>query len=203
MNCKAILKTGKNKGNECKKKCVGEFCARHLKVKNIDKYKDNFLKYNDEVILFSKGWPSNWFPSLFTHNNITYCNVEQYMMYHKAILFNDLEAAALILLEKNPMKIKNIGRGVKNFNVDEWNKGCFSIVYNGNLLKYQQNIELKKLLLKTENKLLAEASKKDKKWGIGLGIDDINANDINKWKGENMLGKVLMKVRDELKMIIN
>ena len=39
----------------------------------------------------------------------------------------------------------------------------------------------------------------DKIYGIGLGIDDRRCYDISKWKGLNLLGIALMKVRDELK----
>ncbi len=75
----------------------------------------------------------------------------------------------------------------------------FDIVVNGNMLKFSQNEELKNFLLSTNNKILAEASPYDKIWGIGIGQDDKDAYNIDKWKGENLLGKALMKVREELR----
>ena len=35
-------------------------------------------------------------------------------------------------------------------------------------------------------------------WGIGLGPNDPKAWDVSTWEGQNLLGKVLMQVRDEL-----
>ena len=47
--------------------------------------------------------------------------------------------------------------------------------------------------------MLAECSPYDKKWGIGIDIKDPDRTDVSKWKGENILGRVLMKVREELR----
>lgn len=35
------------------------------------------------------GYLSNWYPSTFTHNGITFSSMEQYMMYRKALSFGD------------------------------------------------------------------------------------------------------------------
>jgi predicted NAD-dependent protein-ADP-ribosyltransferase YbiA (DUF1768 family) len=43
-----------------------------------------------------------------------------------------------------------------------------------------------------------EASPRDRKWGIGLGMRNADALDRKKWRGSNILGQVLMDVRDEL-----
>ena len=47
--------------------------------------------------------------------------------------------------------------------------------------------------------LSVEASPKDRVWGIALSSGDSDALDMNKWKGENLLGFALMAVRAELK----
>lgn len=59
------------------------------------------------------------------------------MMYWKAKIFNDEDTAILILKAKTPKEQKALGRKVKNFNTEEWNKVCKLIVYNGNYLKFQ------------------------------------------------------------------
>ncbi len=43
-----------------------------------------------------------------------------------------------------------------------------------------------------------EASPYDAIWGIGLTKDHSDANQPQNWKGLNLLGFVLMEVRDEL-----
>ena len=60
--------------------------------------------------------------------------------------------------------------------------------------KFHQNPKL----LDTQDKTLAEASKNDKVWGIGMAMSDPNAFDKEKWQGKNQLGNLLMKVRDEI-----
>ena len=60
-------------------------------------------------------------------------------------------------------------------------------IFQCNKPKYEQNKDLKKLLLSTGNKMLVEASPYDDYWGIG-----------KEFNGENKLGKILMKVREKL-----
>ena len=44
-----------------------------------------------------------------------------------------------------------------------------------------------------------EVNPTDTRWGIGLSAEDDRVLDESQWQGENLLGKVLMQVRQELK----
>ena len=44
-----------------------------------------------------------------------------------------------------------------------------------------------------------EVNPTDTRWAIGLPADDDRVLDESQWQGENLLGKVLMQIRDELK----
>lgn len=44
-----------------------------------------------------------------------------------------------------------------------------------------------------------ETNFRDTRWGIGLSADNDRVLDESQWQGENLLGKVLMEVRKELK----
>ncbi|MGN6746782.1 NADAR domain-containing protein, partial [Neisseria sp. P0024.S002] len=46
-----------------------------------------------------------------------------------------------------------------------------------------------------------EASPVDAIWGIGLAQDDPRAQNPLQWRGLNLLGFALMKVRDELQVV--
>ena len=143
---------------------------------------------------------SQWYSCKFTDSNsINYTSSEQYMMYKKAILFNDLGIANKILSASNPKLIKIYGRQVKNFDETLWKKNRENIVYQGNLYKFTQNNLLKKIMLDTKDKILVEASPYDKIWGIGMCKTHKDINDKSKWKGLNLLGKCLMKVRSSIK----
>lgn len=48
------------------------------------------------------------------------------------------------------------------------------------------------------NAILAECAVHDKIWGIGLSMQDSRRFDMHSWKGENLLGFVLMKVRERV-----
>ena len=142
---------------------------------------------------------SQWYDCSFVVNGIKYYTAEQYMMSQKALLFNDKETNNIIMKEKDPRTYKKLGRLVKNFSPEIWDKNKFEIVVNGNIAKFSQNEDLKQFLLNTKDKILVEASPHDKIWGIGMDENDKDILNPTKWKGENLLGKALMKTRDCLK----
>lgn len=94
--------------------------------------------------------------------------------------------------------MQKLGREVRNLDLAVWDVWKREVVFNANCAKFSQNPKAKELLLKTYPKFLAEASPYDPVWGIGLRADDPNATNIEKWKGANLLGWILMMVRNIL-----
>lgn len=144
---------------------------------------------------------SQWYDCKFQVHDVVYHSAEQYMMAEKAKLFNDEETLLAILSTQNPGKAKALGRQVKNFNQEVWDKYKFEIVKRGNFHKFYQNKELLDFLLNTKNHVLVEASPVDDIWGIGMAKEHENAKAPYFWKGENLLGFNLMEVRDLLNEI--
>ncbi len=151
--------------------------------------------HNPEEI---NGYLSNWFLADFCVGDIRFSSMEQYMMYQKAVLFQDTDTAEEILKTSNVGKIKGLGRSVKNYVDAVWNGMRQTVVYEGLLEKFQQNEELKQKLLATKNHMLAECAVQDKIWGIGLSMKDERRFDLNEWQGQNLLGFALMRVREKL-----
>ena len=120
------------------------------------------------------------------------------MMYQKAIMFGDVNIANAILLTDNPKEQKDLGRMVVGYNDALWAAKRVEIMVNGLFEKFNQNNTLKDALVKTGDTIIAEASPVDRIWGIGLPEDDPRALDQSKWLGQNLLGIVLMKVRDAI-----
>lgn len=176
------------------------------------KYKKSDLKnsYTEEDFIFFWGHTpakggmitenclSQWWKCSFMENGIFFCCAEQYMMYKKALLFEDFEYAYKILKSEEAREIKEYGRLIRNFNDEQWNLHKQEIVVQGNILKFSQNTELREYLKKTGTKILVEASPYDKIWGIGMkkGTEGI-LNPLN-WKGENLLGFSIMETRERV-----
>jgi ribA/ribD-fused uncharacterized protein len=127
-----------------------------------------------------------------------YSSTEQFMMYHKAMLFFDIECAKKIMATNDVRKIKAYGREVKFFNSKVWDYYKVEIVYAANKAKFTQNTTFREILIATNGKTIVEASPNDSIWGIGLSKDDILSSKRNTWKGHNLLGEVLTLLRIEV-----
>jgi len=142
---------------------------------------------------------SQWWPSHFSEENITYKTAEHYMMAGKAKLFNDTDAFEKIIACHKPGEAKKLGRTVKGFDENVWLKHRYQIVLKASLLKFSQNPELKTFLINTSNRVIVEASPLDKIWGIGMACENKDIEDPHRWKGLNLLGFALMGTRDILR----
>lgn len=154
----------------------------------------------DGFCLFQKGPLSQWWGGFSGQESSfrsgidspIYNCAEQFMMAAKAVIMGDNETADKIIAEKNPAKHKDLGRQIKNFDSELWNKHKFMIVFFGNYFKFSQNGPLREFLLSfPKETIFAEAAPWDKIWGIGLGPDDPRALDIMQWQGENLLGEAI------------
>ncbi len=141
---------------------------------------------------------SSVYPLFFVYSGIEFNCAEQFMMYQKAILMNDQETAAEIMKTDDPKEHQRLGRIIRNFDSNLWDKVKYQTVYLGNFLKFYQNPDLREILLRTNGRLLVEVNPNDSVWGIALAIDNPDRLDSNKWKGENMLGEILTNVRNDL-----
>lgn len=147
---------------------------------------------------FLDGPLSQWHPSPFVLNGVTYECAEQWMMHAKARLFGDTEAAEAILATPFPYEHKRLGREVRNYREEAWDGVRWPVVYAGTVAKFTQNRDLLEFLLATGDTRIVEASPFDRIWGIGLNGDDPRALDPEQWRGLNLLGEILTEVRNGL-----
>lgn len=160
-----------------------------------------FYGHTNDKKEVTKSSLSQWYIKDFKENDLLFNCMEKYMMYNKALLFDDKDIANEILNNNQPKAIKELGRKVKNFNDELWDKMKYKIVFTGNYYKFSQNTDLRNFLLSTKNKVLVEASPYDKVWGIKIKYDDENIENPFCWKGKNLLGFALMEARDEIKRV--
>lgn len=144
--------------------------------------------------VFSQFWPCS-----FTVAGVHYSFAEQWMMAGKARLFGDAEALARILSAGTPLLCKRIGRQVQGFDEQRWREQRFELVTAGNLAKFGQDAALRSYLLATGDEILVEASPTDGIWGIRLGREHPDAQDPLRWRGGNLLGFALVRVRHILR----
>jgi ribA/ribD-fused uncharacterized protein len=151
-------------------------------------------------LYFLRGVFSNFQPCKIIYQGLTFPTTEHAFMWAKAEFFGDQQAKLKILQTDNPKEAQNIGREVKNYDDTKWNAVRYQIMYDINLIKYQQNPQLAKCLLSTGMKTLVEANgKPDLIWSCGLYANDPRIEDSSKWPGKNLLGKVLMEIREKLR----
>ncbi|TDZ21867.1 N-glycosidase [Colletotrichum orbiculare MAFF 240422] len=152
------------------------------------------------------GYLSQWSPHPFTSPAssatsspaATFETAEHYMMHGKALLFSDTLTALSILQASSPRSVKALGRKVAPFDEAVWTAERENIVREGNLLKFRAHPDLRAALLATGDRELAGASPRDRVWGIGYSPDKAPHTNRSAW-GLNLLGKVLMQVREELR----
>lgn len=164
------------------------------KVVKVNEIKDK----KEEFAFFWGGCFSQWAKSKFIIDGVEFNTCEQYMMYKKALMFNDYDAAKKIMRTSNPKEQKSLGRQVNGFKDDVWTKYCRDIVYDANVAKFTQNKSMYDELMFTVGKTIVESSPLDKRWGIGLDANNPFAQDRSTWQGLNWLGEAIERVREDI-----
>lgn len=124
---------------------------------------------------------SNFSDSIIDYNGVVYPTVEHAYQAAKSLV---IEQRIRISQLKTPNAAKRVGRSIKLRS--DWEDVKISIMTDLVRLKFV-NAKLRKKLLMTGNKKLIEGNTwKDDFWGVYRG------------KGQNHLGQILMKVREEI-----
>ena len=108
--------------------------------------------------------------------------------YFQAQKFKGTDHENKIRKAPSPMKAAELGRTRKVKIRPNWDNMKDNVMYDALKAKFTQHSDLKELLLETGNKKLIEHTENDDYWGDG-----------GDGKGKNRLGKLLMKLREELK----
>ena len=145
-----------------------------------------------------QGCLSQWWPAEFTVDGVTYATAEHFMMRAKALLFGDNEIADRVPAASHPSEAKKLGRQVHGFDEQVWARHRFDLVVAGNVAKFGQNAGPRRFLTGTGDRVLVEASPRDRVWGIGMGAGNELAPSPEHWRGLNLLGFALMAARHQL-----
>lgn len=136
--------------------------------------------------------------SPITMNENQYNCVEQYYQHTKALEFEDMETANAIMNSTDPLQQMTLGKKIKGYDNTKWEKNNkdYEVLLAGNKAKFEQNFPAREALLETGDNMIGEASPHPR-WGIGLGINNSKVMDTTSWGGENLMGKILVKIRKD------
>ena len=138
---------------------------------------------------------SNFYPCQVQIGKHMFFCVEQAFYFIHAKTLNKHLAATRIYLSRDVRFIKQLGSEIGTS--PEWEASQFDVMYACIKKKFEQNRELRELLLKTGNLELVEATP-DTLWGCGATLSS-NVIRRREWKGRNKQGEILMVVREELR----
>ena len=128
---------------------------------------------------------SNFFVSPIEFMGVIYPTNEH---FYQAAKCKNAETAQKIINTPDPGKCKKKGRVAAL--IPGWDELKIDVMRLGLKLKFSQNLDLRDLLIETEDAILEEGNyRNDTFWGV---------NEQTR-KGKNMLGKLLMELREELK----
>lgn len=127
---------------------------------------------------------SNFSSHAVVYKNILYPTAEH--AYH-ASKFDDEKIKNEILNAKSPLEAYKIGKLNKSKRISNWDEIKINVLYEIIKEKVNQHIEVKEALLSTGNNEIVEVNPNDSFWGNGKD-----------GKGENQMGKILMRIRSEL-----
>ncbi len=108
--------------------------------------------------------------------------------YFQAQKFLEAEHQGEICSAKSPMIAARMGRSRKRPLRKDWESVKVSLMRKAVLAKFTQHEDLRDLLLSTGDAEIVEHTANDSYWGNG-----------GDGRGKNMLGRILMEVRDQLR----
>lgn len=134
-------------------------------------------------------WLSNFEYVLVTIDGKTYATNEHYYQACKATAWSDLDHEAIRRLP-TPREAKNRGQTIPLR--PDWEEVKDDVMLKGLRAKFAPGSDLAAKLLATGDAVLIEGNTHgDRYWGTVW--------DGTEWVGKNVLGKLLMQVRDELR----
>jgi len=104
---------------------------------------------------------------------------------------------AQILATESALESKLLAQDIVGYDERRWKEVAYKECYRGLFEKFNQNENLRRVLVNTENKTLVESSY-DQIWGTGIPLSDPACLDRTKWYNPGIMSKLLMDIRQEL-----
>lgn len=109
--------------------------------------------------------------------------------YFQAQKFEDPKDRDAVRLAKTPKEAARLGRDRRRKIRRDWESVKVSVMREAVEAKFQQHAKARQKLLSTNGSALVERTENDRFWGDG-----------GDGRGQNMLGRILMEIRDKLRV---
>lgn len=157
-------------------------------------------RYSDTTLVFFTKYTclSNHFPSPFKIGGQVFGSMEHFLAFKRAQLSEDPQLIQQASNIRDPLDAKAMLNQLKNDHVQDWKEKAPNYALQGLREKFKQNPRMADYLCSTQPLHLGEAST-NPVWGTGLQLDAADTLNQSKWiKTGNLLGKTLMKIRNEI-----
>ena len=104
---------------------------------------------------------------------------------------------AQIMSTENALESKLLARDIVGYDEWKWKDVAYQECFKGIFEKFDQNENLKRVLVNTGNKTLVESSY-DQIWGTGIPLTDPACLDKTKWYNPGIMSKLLMDICSQL-----
>ena len=131
------------------------------------------------------GYLANYSNYGFTVDGVYYPTAEH---FYQASKFDNPEIIQKILSCKTAREAASVGRDQNNKRIDHFKDIKLDKMYQAVYEKFQQNPDIRKKLIETGDEEIREMTDQESYWGVGPQLN-----------GENHMGEILMRVREELK----
>jgi len=190
-------------------------------------YKDMIIKKDATTNFFGrKHFLSNFYYAPFAVNGHTYPTVEHYYEACKVFALVGSDYARSLKNIQDPGQVKQYSKKFTSHlgkrHIDQWRHSDGVLVIKVAMTeKFRQNREIAEQLLRTGDNILVQCNKFDSLWAVGMEEEDFStwltendgailkvptkvgpdtmAHFPNMGKGKNLLGHVIMSVRDQLR----
>ena len=132
-----------------------------------------------------------------TEDDKEYNTVLQYVLAQLAMHFDSKKRLRQIMNARTAKEQVDAAKKIAGYGDDEWKKMEAKFMKRGLALKFQQHPKLLAALKGTGGSVIANCNSYDRDWATGTKLTEARTRDVKNWPGQNKLGILLMKIRDE------
>lgn len=144
------------------------------------------------------GYLSNWYESPFSMDSHDFENSEQAFLYLKALRSGDEATAMRVFAMVDHAYFVRLSKQIRPFDARRWAGRREATMRQVVHEKFLQNADLCDALLATDDATIVSCTG-NVLWSCGLALDQPHRLDPDAWVGQNLLGTILMDLREELR----